>query len=123
MKQPRMNGRQARWCLYLTLFNFIIKHRAGKTNPADGLSRIYEGPNDQTPKDELLAPIQQQIVNVSSLTVSDLYACKTQFELDEMSEQESPGLSTHIVQSTLIGAGAESADWAVWNDLKANQTF
>ena len=40
-----------------------------------------------------------------------------------MSEQESPGLSTHIVQSTLIGAGAESADWAVWNDLKANQTF
>lgn len=123
MKQPRMNGRQARWCLYLTPFNFIIKHRAGKTNPADGPSRIYEGPNDQTPKDELLAPIQQRIVNISCLTVSDLYACKTQFELDETSEQESPGLSTHIVQSTLIGAGAESADWAVWNDLKANQTF
>jgi hypothetical protein len=26
MRQPRMNGRQARWCLYLTPFDFLIKH-------------------------------------------------------------------------------------------------
>ena len=57
MKQPYINSRQARWYLYLTLFNFIIKHRARKTNLANGLSRIYKRPNDQTLKDKLLALI------------------------------------------------------------------
>ena len=39
MKQPRINGRQARWLVYLTPYNFIIKHRPGLLNPADSLSR------------------------------------------------------------------------------------
>ena len=39
MKQPRINSRQARWLIFLTLYNFIIRHRPGLLNPADGLSR------------------------------------------------------------------------------------
>ena len=39
MKQPRINGRQARWLIYLTPYDFIIKHRPGLLNPADGPSR------------------------------------------------------------------------------------
>jgi transposase InsO family protein len=39
MKQPRINGRQARWLVYLTPYDFIIKHRPGLLNPADGPSR------------------------------------------------------------------------------------
>ncbi len=39
MKQPRINGRQARWLIYLTPYDFIIRHRPGLLNPADGPSR------------------------------------------------------------------------------------
>lgn len=39
MRQPRINGRQARWLIYLTPYDFIIKHKPGLMNPADGPSR------------------------------------------------------------------------------------
>ena len=39
MKQPRINGRQARWLIHLTPYDFIIRHRPGLLNPADGPSR------------------------------------------------------------------------------------
>src|SRR5438045_182643 len=39
MKQLKINGRQARWLVYLTPYDFIIKHRPGILNPADGPSR------------------------------------------------------------------------------------
>src|SRR6266849_3663256 len=39
MKQPRINSQQARWLIYLTPYDFIIRHRPGLLNPADGPSR------------------------------------------------------------------------------------
>jgi transposase InsO family protein len=39
MRQPKINGRQARWLVYLTPYDFIIRHRPGLQNPADGPSR------------------------------------------------------------------------------------
>lgn len=39
MRQPKLNGRQARWCMYLAGYDFVIRHQAGKRNPADGPSR------------------------------------------------------------------------------------
>ena len=39
MRQPKINGRQARWLVYLTPYDFIIKHRLGLLNPTNGLSR------------------------------------------------------------------------------------
>lgn len=35
----KLNGRQARWAMYLAGFDFEIKHQAGKKNPADAPSR------------------------------------------------------------------------------------
>jgi hypothetical protein len=48
--------------MFLTPFDFIIKHRPGKTNPADGLSRI---PNSEQAivGEELTIPIQNRIVD------------------------------------------------------------
>jgi RNase H-like domain found in reverse transcriptase len=34
MKQPKINGRQARWLIYLSPYDFTIRHRPGKLNPA-----------------------------------------------------------------------------------------
>ena len=40
MKMQKLNRRQARWALYLSWFDFILKHVAGtKMGKADGLSR------------------------------------------------------------------------------------
>lgn len=39
MRQPKLNGRQARWCMFLAPFDFVIRHRPGSRNPADGPSR------------------------------------------------------------------------------------
>jgi hypothetical protein len=39
MRQPKINSRQARWLVYLTPYDFIIKHRLGLLNPANGPSR------------------------------------------------------------------------------------
>jgi hypothetical protein len=45
IKQPRINGRQARWLIYLTPYDFIIRHRPGSLNPADGPSRRPDFPS------------------------------------------------------------------------------
>jgi transposase InsO family protein len=39
MDVVKLNGRQARWAMYLAGFDFEIKHMAGKRNPADAPSR------------------------------------------------------------------------------------
>jgi len=40
MKAQKLNRRQARWALYLSQFDFTLKHMAGsKIEKADGLSR------------------------------------------------------------------------------------
>ena len=39
MKVKELNNRQAQWAIKLAAFDFVISHRAGKTNPADAPSR------------------------------------------------------------------------------------
>jgi len=39
MHQTHLNGKQARWYIYLAGFDFSIKHQAGKQNPADTPSK------------------------------------------------------------------------------------
>jgi hypothetical protein len=91
MKQPKLNGRQARWCLALTPFDFVIKHRAGKSNPADGPSRRWL-PSDH--EVDLISPLSRRMasesqttdhrsVMVQSLTVSALTSNIPHFEENE----------------------------------------
>jgi len=40
MKMQKLNWRQAQWALYLSRFDFVLKHVPGtKIGKADGLSR------------------------------------------------------------------------------------
>ena len=91
MKQLKLNGRQARWCLALTPFDFVIKHRAGKSNPADGPSRRWL-PSD--PEVDLISPLSRRMasesqttdhrsVMVQSLTVRELTSQIPYFKEDE----------------------------------------
>lgn len=60
MKQVKLSGRQARWVLTLMLYDFIIKHRPGKTNPADGPSRRPDYVGKESSNTELLPALQSK---------------------------------------------------------------
>jgi hypothetical protein len=68
IKQYRINGRQARWLIYLTPYNFIIRHRPGSLNPANGPSRR---PDFLSRAREIPGLIQKDLL-VGRLVVSDL---------------------------------------------------
>jgi hypothetical protein len=57
MTQKRLNGRQARWCYYLTPYDFHIVYRTGRTNPADAPSRrpdyMSQAPEQQEGQEDL----------------------------------------------------------------------
>lgn len=65
MRQPKLNGRQARWCLALTPFDFAIKHRAGKSNPADGPSRRWLPEEHEV---DLVSPISRRMASEPQTT-------------------------------------------------------
>jgi len=65
MKHPKLNGRQARWAMLLAPYDFVIKHRPGSRNPADGPSRRPDYEGESVANTELLAPLRQRLVGVS----------------------------------------------------------
>lgn len=74
MKQPRLNGRQARWCFFLTPFDFTIKYRAGVLNPADAPSRRPDyrlGPVDKDDSAQLLATLDAKVARQGVIQSSE----------------------------------------------------
>jgi hypothetical protein len=68
MTTTTLNRRQSRWALVLAEYDFEIKYRPGKTNPADGPSRRpdYEGEAD----DEICLPtLQNKLKNITIAAV------------------------------------------------------
>ena len=72
MKQPKLNGRQARWCYYLTPYDFTIKWRSGSTNPADAPSRrpdyiAHKDEDQEDPSLGLLATLSARVARVQQI--------------------------------------------------------
>jgi len=65
MNVKQLTPRQSRWAVALSAVDFVISHRAGKTNPADGPSRRpdYEG---DSPSMTTLLPTLQNKLKLSS---------------------------------------------------------
>jgi transposase InsO family protein len=70
MKQPRLNGRQARWCMLLAPYDFVIKHRPGNRNPADGPSRRPDYAGETPSNLDLLPTLARKMAAVESLRVT-----------------------------------------------------
>src|SRR6266852_1790902 len=66
MHQPKINGRQARWLIYLTLYDFIIRHRPGLLNPVDGPSRRPDYLVQKGPSPEQNNLLTNRLVNLNS---------------------------------------------------------
>jgi transposase InsO family protein len=63
--------------MYLTPFDFVIKHRPGKTNPADGLSRQTNPILGDARGGEMLLPIRNRMVSDSVRVQSFAGLCAT----------------------------------------------
>jgi transposase InsO family protein len=61
MGVKQLNGRQARWATFLAAFDFVIEHRAGKTNPADAPSRRPDYACDERTPSHLLPTLQNKL--------------------------------------------------------------
>ncbi|OQE16552.1 hypothetical protein PENFLA_c027G03970 [Penicillium flavigenum] len=142
MTQQKLNGRQARWCMFLTPFDFIIKHRLGKTNPADGLSRI---PNSERAivGEELTTPIHERIVGDqppdlkeaeegTALNIQRILEAKDldadhEYDSDEHNSEFQPGFGQRTPQGnpgssapieTIVKRARTDADnWSEWREL------
>lgn len=65
----KLNGRQARWAVYLAAFDFEIFHRQGTKNPADGPSRRPDYWTDNESVRTLLPTLQAKLAMVQSIRV------------------------------------------------------
>ena len=75
MKQPRLNGRQARWLIALTPYDFTIHHRPGDFNPADGSSRRPDYMRETTVNPDLnhfLPTLTSKFAKVHSIGCNEL---------------------------------------------------
>ena len=63
MNVQRLNGRQARWAMSLAAYDFEVKHRSGKTNPADGPSRrpLNAGEEPGADNGDLMPSLRQKL--------------------------------------------------------------
>ena len=70
MKQPRLNGRQARWCYELCPFDFVIRYKPGAANPADAPSRRPDYGAAKTEDDTrgLLATLEAKFARVQQIS-------------------------------------------------------
>jgi hypothetical protein len=59
----KLNARQARWALYLGAFDFEVKHRSGRTNPADGPSRRADYAQENLSLTRLLPTLQNKLLS------------------------------------------------------------
>ena len=66
MALPRLNGRQARWCMFLAPFDFEIRYQAGKRNPADAPSRRPDYGDDCDLEDGYLPTLRAKIARAES---------------------------------------------------------
>jgi hypothetical protein len=128
--------------MFLTPFDFIIKHRPRKTNPADGLSRI---PNSKQAivGEELTTPIQDRIVGdqtpdlggtggIEALTIQSIVGTKNldadyKHDSEEHDSRTSYKLGQKTAQRDLRSSaytgpiarriGTETDKWSKWREL------
>ena len=69
MALPRLNGRQARWCMFLAPFDFEIRYRSGKRNPADAPSRRPDYGGNSDLEDGYLPTLKAKVARSSALGI------------------------------------------------------
>jgi transposase InsO family protein len=102
----QLNGRQARWAMYLAGYDFTIQHRPGKTNPADAPSRRPDYASGPHPVDRLLPTLRRKMavlpeeVAVGAISAWEQEAHKaTRMENEQQEEYETDRMPNAAIRS------------------------
>ena len=63
------NERQTKWVLKLTAFDFVIKHRSKKSNPADAPFQHFDYQNINGEMQNLLSILQQKLSRIELMNI------------------------------------------------------
>ena len=114
MNIKQLNGRQARWAMKLSGFDFVVQHRAGKHNPADAPSRRPDY-KDENHSLNLLLPTLKQKLTVGTENPNPMIAAiQTSYITEVVAPVETAIRSVYAgeamdpvdVQKTLLGSMA-----------------
>ena len=104
MNVKALNGRQARWAISLSPYNFVISYRAGKTNSADTPSRRPDYKSENTVFSKLLPTLQQKLAVLGGLRSPIFGAINNSYIKDAVRGQEaSDSITTMAIQSVSAG--------------------
>ena len=67
MNVQKLNKRQVRWVMRLSICNFEIMHRSEKINSINALSRWFDYKNENISANHLLLTLQQKLTRIESL--------------------------------------------------------
>lgn len=114
---PKLSLRQARWSLYLSRFEFVLQHKAGKTNPADALSRRPDHYPEQgvEEKQTLLRPDWFKTRAAQTVTI------EAQIDPDRLQRLQDKGLFDEEVAQALrtvrnLGSPSATKGLENWNE-------
>ena len=68
MRLAQLNGKQARWAMKLSMFDFFIMNRLGKINPTDAPSRRFDYRGENESLSQLLPILQHKLTIIGRLT-------------------------------------------------------
>ena len=67
MRMKQLHGRQARWAIELSAYDFEISHRSGKSNPADAPSRRADYDTGESAASQLFPTLQRKLAAVGRI--------------------------------------------------------
>ena len=104
MGQPNLNGRQARWAMKLSSFDFFISHRSGKTNPADAPSRRPDYKDENQTINKMLPTLQQKLAKIEGLTNPIFAAIRAAYGEDVSDTSNTMGNMVQACAKHTLGA-------------------
>ena len=69
MSVKMFNERQAKWILKLTAFDFVIKHRPKKSNPANASFQRFDYQDINEEMQNLLSILQQKLSRIELMNI------------------------------------------------------
>ena len=101
MGMTSLNKRQARWAIKLSMFDFFITHRSGKTNLVDASSRRPDYKDENESLNRLLSTLQQKLTAIEDLislifaVIRTAYGQDKSYEHTERSSNVGPPFAIH----------------------------
>ena len=104
MNVKQLNGRQARWAMRLSGFDFVVQHRAGKYNPADAPSRRPDYKDENHSLNMLLPTLKQKLAVGATSRDPILAAIQTSYQTEVVASAET------AIRSVYAGEAMGSVD-------------